>query len=67
MTRKEQAYVKRLEKRRRELFTALAIIEAWLSLPEDSEDILFQIAKLCTERLEADKEAERKEKADDNR
>ena len=63
MTRKEQAYVKRLEKRRRELFTGLAVIKTWLSFPDEPTNMLYKIGKLVTERLEADREAERKEAA----
>ena len=61
MTRQEQAYVKRLEKRNHELFAALCIIRTWLSFPEDPTTRCYHIGKLCTERIEAEREARRKE------
>lgn len=57
MTRKELAAFKRLDKRRDKLFTALCIIHTWLALPEDSEDTLYHVAKLCTERIEEERAA----------
>ena len=57
MTRKEQAAFKRLDKRRDSMFSALCIIKTWLSLPEDSEDILYHIAKFVTERIEEERAA----------
>ena len=61
MTRQEQAAFKRLEKRRRELFMGLAIIKTWITMPDNPKDVLYRVAKLCTERLEADREADKKE------
>lgn len=60
MTRREQAFVKRLEKRNDELFSALCIIKTWLSFL-DGEALWFQIAALCERRIQAEKEARRKE------
>ena len=61
MTRKEQAAFKRLEKRRDRLFSALCVIKAWLSLPEDSEGTLYHVARLVTERIEEERAAMAKE------
>lgn len=57
MTRQEQAAFKRLDKRRDRLFAALCTIHTWLSLPEDSEDTLYHVAKLITERIEEERAA----------
>ena len=61
MTRKELAAFKRLEKRRDGLFSALCTIHTWLALPEDREDTLYHVAKLCTERIEEERAAMAKE------
>lgn len=61
MTRSEQAAFKRLDKRRDRLLAALCTIHTWLALPEDSEDTLYQVAKLCTERIEEERAAMAKE------
>lgn len=57
MTRKEQAAFKRLDKRRDSMFSALCVIKTWLALPEDREDTLYHVAKLCTERIEEERSA----------
>lgn len=57
MTRKELAAFKRLDKRRDRLFAALCVIKTWLSLPEDSEDTLYHVARLVTERIEEERAA----------
>ena len=57
MTRKELAAFKRLDKRRDRLFVALCIIHTWLALPEDREDTLYHVAKLCTEHIEEERAA----------
>ena len=61
MTRKEQAAFKRLDKRRDRLLAALCTIHTWLALPEDREDTLYHVAKLCTERIEEERAAMAKE------
>lgn len=61
MTRQERAAFNRLEKRRYELFTALAIIHTWIQINDDPHELLYRVAKFCTEKLEADKYAARKE------
>lgn len=61
MTRQERAAFNRLEKRRCRLFTALAIINTWIRMREDPHELMFRIAKLTTEELEADKYAEKQE------
>ena len=57
MTRKELAAFKRLDKRRDGLLSALRVIKTWLSLPEDSEDTLYHVAKLVTECIEEERAA----------
>ena len=57
MTRKELAAFKRRDKRRDRLLSSLCVIKTWLSLPEDSEDILYHIAKFVTERIEEERAA----------
>lgn len=57
MTRKELAAFKRLDKRRDRLLAALCTIHTWLCLPEDGEDTLYHVAKLCTERIEEERSA----------
>ena len=61
MTRQEQAAFKRLDKRRDRLLAALCTIHTWLALPEDREDTLYHVAKLCTERIEEERAAMAKE------
>lgn len=60
MTRKEEAAFKRLDKRRDSLFSALCVIETWLSFPDD-EQTLYHIGKLVTERIEEERAAMAKE------
>lgn len=64
MTRKEQAYVKRLENRRHELFTGLAIIKTWLSFP-DLSDTIYHIGSLATQKILDDKAARKREEGAD--
>ena len=61
MTRKEIAAFKRLEMRRDGLLSSLCVIKTWLSLPVDSEDILYHIAEFVTERIEEERAAMAKE------
>lgn len=61
MTRKEAAKFARLEKRRHELYIALCIIQSWLTIGDDTEELLYRISKFCTEKIEADKYAEKRE------
>lgn len=61
MTRQELAAFKRLDKQRDGLLSSLCVIKTWLSLPEDSEDILYHIAKFVTERIEEERAAMAKE------
>ena len=61
MTRKELAAFKRLDKRRDSMFSALCTIHTWLALPEDSEDTLYHVARLVTERIEEERAAMAKE------
>jgi len=61
MTRQELAAFKRLDKRRDSMFSALCVIKTWLSLPEDSEDTLYHVAKLVTECIEEERAAMAKE------
>ena len=56
MTRKEQAAFKQLEKRRDRLFTALCIINTWLSFPNEGHT-LYHIGELVTERIEEERAA----------
>lgn len=67
MTRKEQAKFARLEKRRHELYVALCIIHTWLAIENDTEELLYRISQFCTEKIEADKYAEKKEEVRDER
>lgn len=61
MTRKEKAKFARLEKRRYELYVALCIIHTWLAIGKDTEELLYRISKFCTEKIEADKYAGKRE------
>ena len=61
MTRSEQAYVKRLEKRNEELFVALAIIKTWLSFPDDATTRCYHIGKLVEEKIQVEQAARAKE------
>lgn len=61
MTRKEAAKFARLEKRRHELYIALCIIHTWIITKNDTEELLYRIARFCTEKIEADKYAEKRE------
>ena len=61
MTRQERAYVKRLEKRNDSLLSVLCIIQTWLGFPDDPTTRCYHIGKLCTEHIEAEREARRKE------
>ena len=63
MTRKEAAKFARLEKRRHELYVALCIIHTWITIENDTEELLYRISKFCTETIEADKYAEKREEA----
>ena len=65
MTRKEAAKFARLEKRRHELYIALCIIQSWLTFHDNPEDLLYRISKFCTEKIEADKYAEKREEVRD--
>lgn len=64
MTRQELAAFKRLEKRRDGLLSSLCVIKTWLSLPEDSEDTLYHVAKLVTECIEEERAAMAREGGD---
>lgn len=62
MTRREQAAFKRLDKRRNELFVALAIIHTWIVAGFDSPtELLYKISSLATRHIEAEKAAQKKE------
>lgn len=61
MTRSEQAYVKRLQKRNEDLFAALCIINTWLSFPDDATTRCYHIGKLVEEKIQAEKAARAKE------
>lgn len=61
MTRSEQAYVKRLQKRNEDLFAALCIIKTWLSFPDDATTRCYHIGKLAEEKIQAEKAARAKE------
>ena len=61
MTRSEQAYVKRLEKRNESLFTALCIIERWLSFPDDAKTRCYHIGRLAVETIQSEQTARAKE------
>lgn len=62
MTRTEQAAFKRLDKRRDDLFTGLAIIETWITARFDTpQGLLYKISQLCTEKIENERAAILKE------
>lgn len=61
MTRSEQAYVKRLQKRIDDMFSTLCVISTWLSFPDDPQVRCYHIGKLVTEKILTEKEAKRKE------
>ena len=61
MTRTEQAYVKRLEKRIDNLLTGYQIIKTWLSFP-NQDDTIYHIGSLVTQKIEDEKYAQAKEK-----
>lgn len=62
MTRAEQAAVKRLDKRRNDLFVALCIIHTWIVAGFDGPtELLYKISKLVTQHIEDEKAAQRKE------
>jgi hypothetical protein len=61
MTRQEQAYVKRLKKRIRDLYMGYCVIKTWLSMPKDDEETIYHIASLCTEKILNEKAAMKKE------
>lgn len=61
MTRSEQAYVKRLEKRNERLFVALCIIKTWLSFPDDATTRCYHIGKLAEETIQSEQAARARE------
>ena len=61
MTRTEQAYVKRLEKRIDNLLTGYQIIKTWLSFP-NQDDTIYHIGSLVTQKIEDEKYAQAEEK-----
>lgn len=61
MTRKEQAYVKSLQKRNHDLFVVLCIIKTWLSFPDDATTQCYNIGKLVKENVQAEQLAREKE------
>lgn len=61
MTRSELTYVKRLEKRNDNLFSALCIIKTWLGFPDDARTRCYHIGKLAEERIIEEKNARAKE------
>ena len=61
MTRSEQAYVKRLQKRNDELFVALCTIKTWLSFPDHPTTQCYHIGRLVEEKIQAEKTARAKE------
>jgi hypothetical protein len=61
MTRTEQAYVKRLKNRIRDLYMGYCIIKTWLSMSKDEEETIYHIASLCTEKILNEKAAMKKE------
>lgn len=60
MTRKEQAYVRRLEKRIDNLLTGYRIIKTWLSFP-DLNDTIYHIGGLATQKILDEKAAQKRE------
>lgn len=62
MTRKEQAYVKRLKKRIDDLLSGYQIIKTWLSYPDDATTRCYHIGKLATQKILDEKAAKEKEK-----
>ena len=60
MTRQEQAYVKRLKKRIRDLYMGYCIIDTWIKIAKD-DDTIYHIASLCTEKILNEKAAMKKE------
>lgn len=60
MTRKELTALKRLDRRRDKLFSALCIIKTWLAFPDEGQT-LYHIGKLCTEVIEEERAAMAKE------
>ena len=66
MTRSEQAYVRRLDKRRENMRVALCIISVWLESPwcaKSAEDMCARIAEFVTKEIAEEDEAYRKEAA----
>lgn len=62
MTRKEQAYVKRLKKRIDDLLSGYQIIKVWLSYPNQN-DTIYHIGSLATQKI-LDEKAEQKREGD---
>ena len=60
MTRTEQAYVKRLEKRIENLLIGYWIIKTWLSFP-DINDTVYHIGRLATQKILDEKKAQKRE------
>ena len=60
MTRTEQAYVKRLEKRIDNLLTGYQIIKTWLSFP-NQDDTIYHIGSFVTQKILDEKAAQKRE------
>lgn len=66
MTRKEQAFVKRLDARRENLLVALRVIHVWLISPwcaQSSKDMCAMIVEHVTKHIAEEEAAARKEAA----
>lgn len=64
MTRAELAAFKRLDKRRDTLFLRIGIIHTWIMSPwcaQSAEELVAMIAKLTTQTIKEEREAQRKE------
>ena len=60
MTRKEQAYVKRLKKRIDDLLSGYYAIKVWLSYPNQN-DTMYHIGELATQKILDEKAAQKRE------
>ena len=63
MTNSERAKLARIDKRRADMFSALAVISAWIGIGVDPpEELIYRIKEFVTGKLEFERAEAEKEK-----